>query len=76
MCFKLERGRRPYILGEIVSPTFCPWGSFGHKVFELLSSTIKDFHGNLMRPIVLQLHYLDPKNFYLGRDKSGLEAMT
>jgi hypothetical protein len=47
MCFKLTRGNRPYLQGEIVFPIFFPWCSFGHKVSELLSSIIKVPHGAL-----------------------------
>jgi hypothetical protein len=32
ICFKLTRGSRPYLQGEIVSPISFPWGSFGQDV--------------------------------------------
>jgi hypothetical protein len=45
--FKLTRGSRPYLQREIVSPISFPWGSFGHKASELLSSIVKVSHGDL-----------------------------
>jgi hypothetical protein len=47
ICFELTRDNRSYLQGEIVSPTSFPWGSFEHKVSELLSITIKVPHGDL-----------------------------
>jgi hypothetical protein len=85
ICFKLTRDSRPYLQREIVSPIFSPWGSFGHKVSELLPNTVKVLHeiwvarGDLIclqRSIALLPHDLDPKGFYSGRDKFGLEGIT
>jgi hypothetical protein len=49
VCFELTRGSRSYLQKEIVSPTSFPWSSCGHKVSELLSSTIKVPHGDCVR---------------------------
>jgi hypothetical protein len=42
-----DKGQQILLQGEIISPISFPWGSFGHKVFELLSSIVKVSHGNL-----------------------------
>jgi hypothetical protein len=73
------QGQQTLPTKEIVSPTSFLWGSFGHKVSESLSSTIKVAHGalvHLQRLTVLMPHDLGPKGFYPRRGKSGLEGMT
>jgi hypothetical protein len=42
-----EKGHQTLPTKEIFSPISFPWGSFGHEVSELLSSTVKVPHGDL-----------------------------
>jgi hypothetical protein len=83
--FELTRGSRPYLQGEIVSPTSFPWGSFGHKVSDRLAQSrflteiwvAPRDHVCLFEEIVVLLpHDLSPKGFYPGRDESALEGMV
>jgi hypothetical protein len=84
-CFELTREGRPYLQGEIVFPISFPWGLFGHKVSELLSSIVNvppgdlvcswRSHSSVKIDALLPLD-LGTKGFYPRRDKSGLKDTT